>query len=102
MNRTERPYKGWQCPRCKQINAPWVPYCDCEEQEQTKSNTITWGAPTYTWDTITNARYPYTVTTNATDATYTTIDATLKNNTTASGKANDIHYTMTSLNQGDK
>lgn len=21
--------KGWECPRCKRINAPWVRQCDC-------------------------------------------------------------------------
>ena len=32
--------KGWECPRCKRINAPWVRQCDCSPS-------------TYTWDKIT-------------------------------------------------
>ena len=23
---------AWECPRCHRINAPWMPYCDCEEK----------------------------------------------------------------------
>ena len=23
--------KGWMCPRCGQINAPWKPTCDCRK-----------------------------------------------------------------------
>ena len=30
--------KGWECPRCKRINAPWVRQCDCSGN----SWTITW------------------------------------------------------------
>lgn len=29
---SNRPYnaeKGWECPRCGRINAPWVRQCDC-------------------------------------------------------------------------
>ena len=22
--------KPWECPRCKRINAPFTPYCDCK------------------------------------------------------------------------
>lgn len=30
--------KGWECPRCGKILAPWMAYCDCK-----KSNwSITW------------------------------------------------------------
>lgn len=27
--------EGWICPRCKKINAPFVPSCDCEENNST-------------------------------------------------------------------
>ncbi len=23
--------KGWLCPRCETVNAPWMPKCDCKE-----------------------------------------------------------------------
>lgn len=23
--------EGWLCPRCKKVNAPWVPSCSCNE-----------------------------------------------------------------------
>ena len=32
--------KGWECPRCGRINAPWVRQCDCS-------------LSTSTWDKIT-------------------------------------------------
>ncbi len=22
--------KGWECPRCGKINAPWMPHCTCQ------------------------------------------------------------------------
>jgi len=33
--------KGWECPRCGRINAPWVRQCDCPP-----STTSTWGTIT--------------------------------------------------------
>lgn len=24
--------RGWECPRCKTINAPWKDQCDCKAQ----------------------------------------------------------------------
>ena len=24
--------KGWECPRCSRINAPWVRQCDCNDR----------------------------------------------------------------------
>ena len=30
--------KGWECPRCGRINAPWVRQCDCSPS----STTISW------------------------------------------------------------
>lgn len=39
---TYNPYKaekGWECPRCGRINAPWVRQCDC--------------SPSTSWDKIT-------------------------------------------------
>ena len=32
--------KGWECPRCGRINAPWVRQCDCPNN---------WSRPTITW-----------------------------------------------------
>lgn len=32
--------KGWECPRCGRINAPWVRQCDCPNN---------WNCPTITW-----------------------------------------------------
>lgn len=31
--------KGWECPRCKRINAPWVRQCDCSGYNWTITNT---------------------------------------------------------------
>ena len=27
--------EGWICPRCKKVNAPFTPYCDCQENSCT-------------------------------------------------------------------
>ena len=27
--------RGWECPRCNRINAPWVRQCDCSENNWT-------------------------------------------------------------------
>lgn len=32
--------RGWECPRCGRINAPWVRQCDCP-----KNWNITWDSP---------------------------------------------------------
>lgn len=32
--------KGWECPRCGRINAPWVRQCDCPNN---------WSCPNITW-----------------------------------------------------
>lgn len=37
---TYKAERGWECPRCGRINAPWVRQCDCSPS-------------TYTWDKIT-------------------------------------------------
>lgn len=26
------PSKGWECPRCGQVNAPWKRTCDCNKK----------------------------------------------------------------------
>ena len=25
--------EGWICPRCKKVNAPFTPFCDCKEND---------------------------------------------------------------------
>lgn len=33
--------EGWLCPRCKKVNAPWVPQCSCfdfQDKQITCSN----------------------------------------------------------------
>ena len=35
--------KGWECPRCGRINAPWVRQCDCPNNQN--HPTITWTYP---------------------------------------------------------
>ena len=38
--------KGWECPRCGRINAPWVRQCDCSRG----NIDITWAHPyEYDW-----------------------------------------------------
>ena len=27
--------EGWICPRCKKVNAPFIPFCDCQEKNYT-------------------------------------------------------------------
>lgn len=51
--------KGWECPRCGRINAPWVRQCDCSRDNK---QDITWNKDDYTkpwW-------YDYKVTCNGT------------------------------------
>ena len=53
--------KGWECPRCGRINAPWVRQCDCSRNDKWD---ITWAKDYYTkpwW-------YDYKVTCNGTSA----------------------------------
>ena len=38
--------EGWLCPRCKKVNAPWVPHCDCKSEDKESSQKINeskWG-----------------------------------------------------------
>lgn len=27
--------KGWECPKCGTVNAPWKPQCDCKSRPRT-------------------------------------------------------------------
>ena len=93
MEKKDKPFKGWECPRCKQINAPWVPYCDCKEE---KSETITWGQNDHynSWSTTSGApldqRIYTTVTSNAIQPNTITLDSAVANviptNTTLDAK----------------
>lgn len=50
---TYNPYnaeKGWECPRCGRINAPWVRQCDCSPSTSWDKITIN---PCDDWDKIT-------------------------------------------------
>ena len=39
--------QGWECPRCGNINAPWVAQCNCSRNKYT----ISWTSkPSYTGD----------------------------------------------------
>lgn len=38
--------KGWECPRCGRINAPWVRQCDCTSWNVTCDDTTTGDATT--------------------------------------------------------
>lgn len=31
--------EGWICPRCKKVNAPFTPSCDCQENDYTNTAT---------------------------------------------------------------
>lgn len=31
--------EGWICPRCKKVNAPFTPFCDCKEKYYTNKAT---------------------------------------------------------------
>ena len=56
--------KGWECPRCGRINAPWVRQCDCSRNDKLDKWDITWAKEDYTkpwW-------YDYKVTCNGTSA----------------------------------
>ena len=37
--------RGWECPRCGRINAPWVRQCDCSRNNWT----ITWTSDHPSW-----------------------------------------------------
>ena len=34
--------KGWECPRCGRINAPWVRACDCSNKWEVTCNGDEW------------------------------------------------------------
>ena len=40
--------KGWECPRCGRINAPWVRQCDCSRNDKWDKWDITWAKDYYT------------------------------------------------------
>ena len=97
MSKKDSPFKGWECPRCKQINAPWVPFCDCKEEEEKKnSETVTWDYNG--WDKLTTTtgtpldKYIYTSvnTSNAIHPNTVTLDSVIGNvaplNTTLNDK----------------
>lgn len=42
--------KGWECPRCGRINAPWLPCCSCD-----KSTTYAMFSRTQDTSTLMNA-----------------------------------------------
>ena len=49
--------KGWECPRCGRINAPWVRQCDCSGNNWTITSDWTykpdwWKEGTYSPDTF--------------------------------------------------
>lgn len=37
--------RGWECPRCGRINAPWVRQCDCSRNNWT----VTWTSDHPSW-----------------------------------------------------
>ena len=41
--------KGWECPRCGRINAPWVRQCDCPKNNEWNKWDITWKDDTKPW-----------------------------------------------------
>ena len=53
--------KGWECPRCGRINAPWVRQCDCPRNDKWE---ITWNKD----DCAKPWWYDYKVTCNGTSA----------------------------------
>ena len=53
--------KGWECPRCGRINAPWVRQCDCSRSDKWN---ITWNKD----DCAKPWWYDYKVTGNGTSA----------------------------------
>ena len=50
--------KGWECPRCGRVWAPWVTSCDCSRSH----TTITWGSGT---GNPLPEKYKYEITCNA-------------------------------------
>ena len=43
--------QGWQCPVCGRINAPWMPFCTCtEEQKKVTYTTDSTGNPIPNFD----------------------------------------------------
>lgn len=64
--------EGWLCPRCKKVNAPWVPSCSCNESlnplRDYYNPTHEWWRDTPTWTTGT----PSNVDSGHTTATTTT------------------------------
>ena len=82
--------KGWECPRCGKIWAPWVECCECTRQTITttttsqwnvtpkNNNNISWGTSTdnvyisatdlnhsySVSNSLTSANTPYTLTSN--------------------------------------
>lgn len=90
--------KGWECPRCKRINAPWVRQCDCNNGDWTITNvpnitpTPSWQLPTtITCKTEPDVKY---VTTKQTSYPYTVCSVDSKThsdpNTVVTAKASSV------------
>ena len=70
--------KGWECPRCGKIWAPWVECCECTKQTTTTTisqqnvtlpNNITWGTTAdNTYVSAKNLGYNYSVSNSLTGA----------------------------------
>ena len=100
MEKKDKPFKGWECPRCKQINAPWVPYCDCEEEEEKKSDSISWPITT-TWTYKPVGNSISTTSTPLGSITTSSEGINVCGSAAGNSTASNIHYTMTSLNTGE-
>ncbi len=68
--------QGWECPRCRRINAPWVRQCDCpngwNNPNDQNNPTITWTSPTL--DTHENWWKTHVTCGQADSNTYTTAE----------------------------
>ena len=53
--------KGWECPRCGKIWAPWVECCECTRQTVTTTTTSQWNVKpnnnNITWGTTADNMY---------------------------------------------
>lgn len=43
--------EGWLCPRCKKVNAPWVPFCSCTTDYADRLTQDWWVSVTQNTDT---------------------------------------------------
>ena len=62
MTKENKNKKGWICPVCGKVNAPWMPSCPCGGEHKKDYPNYPNYPYTYPYSSPYNSHYPYTLT----------------------------------------